>query len=117
MFVCFQIILIVMLGLVLAVNVYQVVLQRELQDWQHSRYTDEFNCVEMSAECQEFFVEKGIPSSIVYGTNHNLTLGHCWLKLYLWYGDVEFESTLLRFKGDDQISEKYYRSLNVEDRI
>jgi len=74
-----------------------------LSYYQQCRYDIEnYNCLHMSEDWDDFFSTAGINSTIMYGEkileDGNKT-AHCWLRLNLGIlGTHEFESTRLKFK-------------------
>jgi len=70
---------------------------------QQFRYADNYNCVDMSKDCEAFFEGLGIRTQRLHGTRvteDGSISGHCWLKV----GFLEFESTTLLFS---KVSDKY----------
>ena len=67
---------------------------------------DNYNCVDSSIDCRDFFESIGLDANMVYGLrgeSGNQT-GHCWVVLNLPFGSYEFESTTLLFSD---VSSKY----------
>lgn len=66
---------------------------------QHLRYTDTYNCVGMSRDCEYFFESLGIRTYQVtgrhYTTNHTVDYAHEWILIDLFFFAVPFESTIL----------------------
>lgn len=62
-----------------------------LSYYQRSRYdVDNYNCVDMSADCKDFFEKLGISTTTMHGrrTRNDGTLqGHCWLEISCYSPD------------------------------
>jgi len=72
-----------------------------LTAYQINRYNADYNCVNMSKDCEAFFETLGIQTQLLTGWRYDRLSGdiekHCWLRLKLPWGDAEFESTTLQF--------------------
>jgi len=80
-----------------------------LSYYQHTRYTKDYNCDDMSYDCADIFVSFGIPTQVVHGTNPKSGPGHCWVRLW---GCIDFEATSL---SPNFSNKNYYNVYLVED--
>ena len=79
-----------------------------LSEQQKARYNiNNYNCVDMSADCKLLFESIGLDADMVYGRRYD-ELGnisaHCWVVLNLPFGSFDFESTTFLFSD---VSSRY----------
>lgn len=72
--------------------------------WRSNYDRENFNCVDMSEICGDFFNSIGVPVQEVRGSSRTNGSSHCWLLLF---GCVEFEATTLEFEFFDKPSDRY----------
>jgi hypothetical protein len=71
----------------------------------------------MCRDCEKVFEKIGIETKLVYGHRYDeegVCYAHCWLLLKTVFGDIDFESTELRFFRNtdfyivDDVTEGYF---------